>query len=1078
MKKLLTLLLALSLVLGLSACKDEKCDEGYSLVDGECVVDTVENEAPVIAGADAVTIQYGDVWNELTGVTATDAEDGDLTAEIYVSGEVNLVVPGTYTLTYSVTDKDGQVTSVDRAVTLQSDYVFPTGFYNYKFASSDLRHELMAVAERFMMETMYGGIPLFASGSFALYSDRLALPVDDYIAVMGFGTSFGTMTADDSTVLMDDGEAGVAGEYTYRTTVGANPGTFNQWLYDTSTDSDLMSVYYDALYEYVFNADKTGYEVVGSMAAGVPVPVGGETLDTGKVVSDVWEVTLRDDLVWKFHPETVQAFLDTNPDTVIDAHDFIDTFELALTEEWFRAVSGGGDFINGNAKIKNAQEFVDGSADWADVGLKVKDGDDLTMVFTFVDQQSEWNVKYFLSSFVMTPINLELYNYLGTGLGEDEVNPYGTTEKNVAYHGAFYVDYYEADKIVRMKENDVYYDTDKYFYTGYNFSVITDQTIIFSEFIAGKLESTGLPTAEVENYENDPRLKRIPGATTYRLMINGLGSVEEQRAQFPDGEWIPEPILAHPDMKSAMFFALDRQKLAEEILKVRTTNMYYFSNAYLVEPEEGVPYRQTEAGQTVGEGLSPDTYGYNFDAAQALYQSAVEDLVMQGLIEAGTESNPTIITIELNNYSNSESWDLACAYIKTAYEAAFQDDTYNVNVQVDIYTKDFPAIYYDYMMIGEFDTSVGGISGSTLDAASFLDTYSSDNRSGFTINWGFDTGIANIAVNYTDDLGVEHKEIWSYDALQAALNGEIYVVDGAEAVIPAAKNVEVTPTTVSFTIDQFDNVTYSNIKYTIQAYDIAADAYNDVAGYVDLTPAAADVTVTGLTPFQYVTGIDGSTVYEGDYQIKVTFDYANETDRSGSSISPWFEMGALLSDVTVEATLETASLSFGINTDDADRTVASIKAFYEMTPATDDDAAVWAEDTNAVVDFADLSAIAITVLMPETDYVLEVKFSDDEVAYIEVSTNPILVAGEVKATQTFAIFDITLDEDYEGVLTSAVVKDSEGNVVAGAAVDFGSLDMILVTGLEAGTDYVVELTFDDAEVRMVAVSTEAAPAAE
>ncbi|MCK7487236.1 MAG: hypothetical protein MZU97_18290 [Bacillus subtilis] len=68
--------------------------------------------------------------------------------------------------------------------------------------------------------------------------------------------------------------------------------------------------------------------------------------------------------------------------------------------------------------------------------------------------------------------------------------------------------------------------------------------------------------------------------------------------------------------------------------------------------------------------------------------------------------------------------------------------------------RDFPGIYYNYMMIGEFDISIGGISGSTLDAASFLDVFSSDNRGGFTLNWGIDTSIAEVPVRYTDAGGV------------------------------------------------------------------------------------------------------------------------------------------------------------------------------------------------------------------------------------------------------------------------------------------------------------------------------------
>ena len=121
------------------------------------------------------------------------------------------------------------------------------------------------------------------------------------------------------------------------------------------------------LYTYTFNADKTGYEVVPSMADGNPVAVGGELADNGKPVSKVWEISVKDDLEWYFHPDTAQAFLDTNPDTAIDANDFIETFKLAVDESWFRAISGGGDFLASTSRIKNMQEYIDGTKTWDEV---------------------------------------------------------------------------------------------------------------------------------------------------------------------------------------------------------------------------------------------------------------------------------------------------------------------------------------------------------------------------------------------------------------------------------------------------------------------------------------------------------------------------------------------------------------------------------------------------------------------------------------------------------------------------------------------------------------------------------------
>lgn len=123
MKKLGILFATFMLVLTLSACTgsttpDITCDAGYTKVGDKCVADEVDANAPTISGATDVEITVGDTFDPLAGVTATDAEDGDLTASIVVSGSVTATTIGIYTLVYSVTDSDSDNVQVSRVVTV------------------------------------------------------------------------------------------------------------------------------------------------------------------------------------------------------------------------------------------------------------------------------------------------------------------------------------------------------------------------------------------------------------------------------------------------------------------------------------------------------------------------------------------------------------------------------------------------------------------------------------------------------------------------------------------------------------------------------------------------------------------------------------------------------------------------------------------------------------------------------------------------------------------------------------------------------------------------------------------------
>lgn len=91
-------------------------------------VQNLTNEAPVIHGAEDKTIEKGTTFIPLEGVTATDAEDGDI--EVKYSGNVNVRKVGTYYATYTAIDSDGNTTTVTITVTVEfndHDAPFLTG---------------------------------------------------------------------------------------------------------------------------------------------------------------------------------------------------------------------------------------------------------------------------------------------------------------------------------------------------------------------------------------------------------------------------------------------------------------------------------------------------------------------------------------------------------------------------------------------------------------------------------------------------------------------------------------------------------------------------------------------------------------------------------------------------------------------------------------------------------------------------------------------------------------------------------------------------------------------------------------
>ena len=86
-------------------------------VELELVGYLVDNDAPLMFGVTDVQTPQGIAFDPLLGVSVFDIVDKSLTPQsIVVTGTVNIDVPGDYTLTYTLTDRSGNVTEKNRTV--------------------------------------------------------------------------------------------------------------------------------------------------------------------------------------------------------------------------------------------------------------------------------------------------------------------------------------------------------------------------------------------------------------------------------------------------------------------------------------------------------------------------------------------------------------------------------------------------------------------------------------------------------------------------------------------------------------------------------------------------------------------------------------------------------------------------------------------------------------------------------------------------------------------------------------------------------------------------------------------------
>ncbi len=179
-----------------------------------------------------------------------------------------------------------------------------------------------------------------------------------------------------------------------------------------------------------------------------------------------------------------------------------------------------------------------------------------------------------------------------------------------------------------------------------------------------------------------------------------------------------------------------------------------------------------------------DSYGYSPSTAYALFKSAIEQAIEDGFYEVGTATNYTEIELELymTTHEHLPSQQFVAELVRQ-YEELFVDDENFIKIIININDVSFPSSYTENMMIANMDLGIGGISSGIITAPGIFEIYTDDNNTGFTFNWGIDTHTPNIEVTYTNLVGIEVTEVWSYNAMVAALNGEVYILDGIEQIV-------------------------------------------------------------------------------------------------------------------------------------------------------------------------------------------------------------------------------------------------------------------------------------------------------
>ncbi len=803
---------------------------------------------------------------------------------------------------------------------------------SYVEKSYEERAEILGLLEEYAMKNTIQGLVLYDDGGYAKYSDRVQIPTavkknaDDtdqtiagtvqhtYITGYGFGIqSEGTLV----------GESKDTVEPTYLHTYETeDPATLNYMDDKGSVVGGYQPFVASSYFDAKMNATGDGYEwfpstateanVVDGKVRPIPLDTNGSPVANAnyQTMANKYRIYLRTGSDFTYATLTTNANLTKYNGREVAIEDYVTPWKQLYTAA--NGLARGAENLEGASAIKGMAAYYNASGDgvnedaWKKVGIK--SGSDTTgayLDFEFITPCTPFYAMYYLSSSLYAPIPQAFLDDIGGikiwgSFNEDKtLTPVDTTLSS----GVYVVQAWHTDQDFIFKNNtslnpDVKGGANRYTLPGLYVKILTaaktDPLAAWNEFQAGHIDSCGIPSQKVKEGEiNTAGTQQTGGSSTTKLNLNTCTPEEWEYlfgtngtiTQTPESQyWDLKPAMSNEDFVLGLSWALNRTEYAQK--RGVTPSLNYFSDNYLINPEDGVSYNTTEAHKKAmdavyGEGWEYN-FGFDYDKAVDYFKKAATKLLADGSYKAGD-------TIEIEICWQAESQiqtsgeDIA-KYLQDAFndpEVCNNQLTLKVN---NIAVVEWSDVYYNKMMVGQFDIGFGGISGNSFNPINFMEVLKSDNSSGFTLNWGPDTN-ADPSIQYDG-----HN--YTFDALfQAADTG--CVVDGNGALAKTydaalAKNVRDEETggrtvEIKFAASNIPNVVQTSVAAVVVCW-YSGEEYDEVK---------VDFEVVGDTLVLHL-----SQELVESYQGSVGFDIYFETLVSGSE-EPTESLVSLYSDFPV-----------------------------------------------------------------------------------------------------------------------------------------------------------------------------------
>ena len=397
---------------------------------------------------------------------------------------------------------------------------------------------------------------------------------------------------------------------------------------------------------------------------------------------------------------------------------------------------------------------------WEDVGF-IKTGDyELVMIATTAIENPNYYVPYNLSStyLVYQPLWESCKTWWDANNNKVEAGSpdavlvttnYCTNKETTMSYGPYKMSYFELDKQYNLVRNDAWYGYSDGNHSGFyqtdeiKVVVIADHATAMMAFESGSIMGVGLQESDMEKYGSHKNLLYTPQSYTTKITFNiDKTSLESHGTG--------SQVLANRTLRNALSIAIDRNDYCTSLTAGHLPGFGLLNSLYVYDPFTGASYRDTDGAKDALVQLFGLTYGEDGDfedldeayeaitgydpaLAKELMIKAAEECVAEGLWD-GTST----IGLEFCVYSSDEIYIKIFNFLNDAVKAATVGTPFEGKLELKMKED---ADYYNTMYSGNTDIIFSTWGGAAYSPYTMLDQCYCDDAwgGGNQMEYGFET---------------------------------------------------------------------------------------------------------------------------------------------------------------------------------------------------------------------------------------------------------------------------------------------------------------------------------------------------